>query len=73
MAATLYPLPVPPIPWHTIGLDYLTHLPKSNGFNNVLIVVDHILEWAIFCRVQRLLLPKKLQLCFYRESAVYID
>jgi hypothetical protein len=27
MGATLYPLPVPPRPWHTVGLDYLTHLP----------------------------------------------
>jgi hypothetical protein len=48
MAATLYPLPVPPRPWHTIGLDYLTHLPKSNGFNSMLIVVDHLTRMAHF-------------------------
>jgi hypothetical protein len=36
-----YPLPVPPRPWHTVGLDYLTHLHVSNGFDSVLIVVDH--------------------------------
>jgi hypothetical protein len=48
MAATLYPLPVPPRPWHTVGLDYLTHLPKSNGFNSVLIVVDHPPRMAHF-------------------------
>jgi hypothetical protein len=41
MAATLYPLHVPPKPWQTVGLDYLTHLLVSNGFDNVLIVVDH--------------------------------
>jgi hypothetical protein len=41
MAATLYyPLHVPPIPWHTLGLDYLTHVPQSNGFKRVLIVVE---------------------------------
>jgi hypothetical protein len=42
MAATLYPLPVSPRPWHTVGLDYLTHLHESNGFNNVMIVIDHL-------------------------------
>jgi hypothetical protein len=39
---------VPPIPWHTTGLDYLTHLPESNGFNIVLIVVDHLIRMAHF-------------------------
>jgi hypothetical protein len=50
MAATLYPLHVPPSPrpWHTVGLDYLTHLLESNGFNNVLIVVDHLTRMAHF-------------------------
>jgi hypothetical protein len=48
MAATLYPLPVPPISWHTVGLDYLTHLHESNGFNSVLIVVDHLTRMAHF-------------------------
>jgi hypothetical protein len=44
----LYPLPVPPSPWHTVGLDYLTHLLESNGFNSVLIVVDHLTRIAHF-------------------------
>jgi hypothetical protein len=48
MAATLYPLPIPHRPWHTIGLDYLKHLPESNGFNIVLIVVDHLTRMAHF-------------------------
>jgi hypothetical protein len=29
MAATLYPLAVPPRPWHTIGLDYLISTPRT--------------------------------------------
>jgi hypothetical protein len=29
MAATLYPLLVPPRPWHTVGVDYLTHLLRA--------------------------------------------
>jgi hypothetical protein len=45
MAVTLYPLPVPPKPWHTVGLDYL---PESNGFTSVLIVVDHLTRMVHF-------------------------
>jgi hypothetical protein len=48
MAATLYPLHVPPTPWHTVGLDYLAYLPEGNGFNNVLIEVDHLIRMAHF-------------------------
>jgi hypothetical protein len=48
MAATLYPPPVPPTPWHTVGLDYLTHLPESNVINSVLNVVDHLTRMAHF-------------------------
>jgi hypothetical protein len=45
-AATLYPLRAPPRPWHTLGLDYWTHLPLSNGFDSVLIGVDHLTRMA---------------------------
>jgi hypothetical protein len=48
MVATLYPLPFPPIPWHIVGLDYLTHLLVSNGFDSALIVVDHMTRMAHF-------------------------
>jgi hypothetical protein len=48
MAATLYPLIVPTRPWHTIGLAYLTHLPIRNGFDNVLIVADHLTKMTNF-------------------------
>jgi hypothetical protein len=49
MPAALYPLHVPPIPWHTFGLDYLTHLHVSNnGLDSVMIVIDHLTRMAHF-------------------------
>jgi hypothetical protein len=48
MAATLYPLHVSPRPWHTIGLDYLTHLRESIGFKSVVIVADDLTRMAHF-------------------------
>jgi hypothetical protein len=52
MAATLYPLHVPPRPWIIIGLDYLPQLLVSHGLDSVLIVVDHLTRMAHFmpCR-----------------------
>jgi hypothetical protein len=47
-AATLYPLHAPPRPWHTVGLEYLTHLLESNDFNSVRTVVDHLTRMARF-------------------------
>jgi hypothetical protein len=48
MAASLYPLLISPIPWGTVGLDYLKHLLLSNEFDRVLIVVDHLTRMAHF-------------------------
>jgi hypothetical protein len=48
MAATLYPLLALPRPWHNVGLDYLTHLLVSNGFESVLNMVDHLARMAHF-------------------------
>ena len=32
----LVPIAPPPIPFHTIGIDFIMHLPSVNGFNTVL-------------------------------------
>jgi hypothetical protein len=53
MTATLYPLLFLPKPWHTIGLDYFTHLPVSNGFDIVPIMVDHLTRMALFFAVHK--------------------
>jgi hypothetical protein len=74
MTATLYPLLFLPKPWHTLGLDYLTHLHVSNGFDIVLIMVDHLTRMARFLPcTQRAWHRRKLLICFYMESTDYTD
>jgi hypothetical protein len=68
MAATLYPLHVPPIPWHTIGLDYLTHLPESNDFNSVLIVVDDLTRIAQFLPCTKIVTAEEAAIFFFAGS-----
>ena len=36
----LQPLPVPNRPWEVVGMDYVTQLPDSNGYNAVLTFTD---------------------------------
>jgi hypothetical protein len=69
MAAILYPLPVPPRPWHTIGLDYLTHLRESNDFNSVLIIVDHLTRMAHFLQCKEIVTAEETATLFLQ--AVY--
>jgi hypothetical protein len=64
MAATLYPLYVPPRPWHTVGFDYLTHLHVSNGFDSVLIVVDPLTRMAHFILCTESVTPEEISTLF---------
>ena len=42
------PLPPPSYPWHTVGLDFVTNLPMVNGYDSVLVTVDHLTRMAHF-------------------------
>jgi hypothetical protein len=53
------PLHVPPRPWHTFGLDFITHLLASEGFDSSLVVIDHLTRMASLLQ-QRLQLKKRL-------------
>jgi hypothetical protein len=65
LTATLYPLHAPPIPWHTIGLDYLAHLLMNNGFDIASIIkVDHLTRMAPFLPCTRSITPRETTTLF---------
>jgi hypothetical protein len=44
----LQPLPIPPDAWHTVGLDFIEGLPKSNNFDTILVIVDKFSKYGHF-------------------------
>ncbi|EKD01739.1 retrotransposon nucleocapsid protein [Trichosporon asahii var. asahii CBS 8904] len=44
----LRPLPVAERPWQHISCDFVGALPKSNGFNSILVFVDRFTKMAVF-------------------------
>jgi transposase InsO family protein len=41
-------LEVPTRPWVDISMDFVEQLPKSSGYDSILVIIDRLTKWAIF-------------------------
>src|SRR5260370_10492804 len=41
-------LPIPDKLWNSISMDFIEHLPSSDGFTAILVVVDHLTKQSLF-------------------------
>jgi hypothetical protein len=44
----LQPLPIPDMAWQHVTMDFIEDLPKSNGHDTILVVVDKLTKYAHF-------------------------
>jgi hypothetical protein len=74
MGTILYPLHVPPRPWHRVGLEYLTRLFVSNGLDDsVLIVIDHLNRIVHFLPCTKSVTAEETANLFLEECTDYMD
>lgn len=42
------PIPIPTPPFKVVLMDFISELPDSDGFNNILVIVDTLTKYKIF-------------------------
>lgn len=47
-AGLLQPLPIPNMIWDEIAMDFITNLPLSHGYSNIMVVVDRLSKFVHF-------------------------
>jgi hypothetical protein len=66
-AGSLRPLPIPPRPWSTVGMDMIVKLPVSSGYASILVFIDLLSKATHFVPVKEAMSAKELVWLFCRE------
>ena len=64
-------LPVEDHPWESVTMDFITYLPKSNGFSKIMVVVDRFSKYATFMPTTAGCTAKEAAQLFFKNVVKY--
>ncbi|WCJ33627.1 Transposon Tf2-6 polyprotein [Euphorbia peplus] len=63
----LQPLDIPEVVWEHVSMDFILGLPKSNGYDAILVVVDRLSKYSHFVSLKHPYSAKSIAAIFVRE------
>ena len=67
----LQPLPIPERPWESVSMDFITGLPISEGYMNIMVVVDRLTKYGVFVPAPKELPAGHVAKLFMKHVAKY--
>lgn len=67
----LEPLPVAERPWESVTMDFITCLPKSDGYGTIMVVVDRFSKFASFMPATTGCTAKEAAKLFFKNVVKY--
>ena len=68
----LQPLSIPSKPWEEVSMDFVVGLPKSQGYDVIMVVMDRLTKYVHFVPLSNPYTVAKVALLFFKMYSNYM-